>query len=319
MAKDRKSKPAPQKPLSIEQIRFRRKIFLNITVMLFLLIGGIVGYSCLRKYVDQKLTFPVDAPLVVLKNRPVWMSDFLAEKIINSVQPPTARSAFDQQMLVNAYDILKHNPWIKDVRQVRRAYGKKPGDTIEIDCEYRAPIALVRYGDVYALVDAEGIKLPELFNASQLSKIMIGQDGRVNIRVIEGVVRPPPDPGRHWVSEDLNAGLEMVQLLHGQPYAEEVQIVRVNNYNGRLDPREAWLVLMTRDRTEIRWGRPRSATDAFAEVPWHQKLEYMQRIVEKYHRVDAGHSAVDLRFDRVTFPSEDLRGGERSAGLREEP
>ncbi len=319
MAKDRKSKPAPRKPLTPEQIRTRRQFTLNLTVLLVLGIGGAVGYSFIRKYVDQKLTFPVDAPQVVLKNRPVWMSDFLVDQIIGSVQPLTARSAFDQQMLVNAYDILKHNPWIKDVRQVRRTYGKKPGDTIEIDCDYRAPVALVRYGDVYALVDAEGIKLPELFSTGQLPKIMIGQDGRVNIRVIEGVVRAPPDPGRRWVSEDLTAGLEMVQLLHSQPYAEEIQTVRVSNYNGRLDPKEAWLVLLTRDRTEIRWGRPRSASDAFAEVPWHQKLEYMQRIVDKYHRVDAGHSAVDLRFDRVTFPSEDLHGGERSAGLREEP
>ena len=319
MARDKKPKFAPRKLLSPEQASFRRRLRLNIVVNVVLLAGGAVGYSYLKNYVEHKLTFPVDAPRVVLKNRPVWMSDFLAEQIIAVVQPPMARSAFDQQMLVNAYEMLKSNPWIKQVKQVRRAFGSAPGDTIEIDCDYRAPIALVRYGDVYALVDADGVKLPELFSASQLPNIMFGQDGRMNIRVIEGVVRPPPDPGSRWISDDLSAGLEMVQLLYGKQYAEQVQIVRVNNYHGRLDAKEAWLVLQTRDRTEVRWGRPPSASDAFAEVPWPEKLKNMERIVEKYRRIDAGHSAVDLRFDRVTFPSEDLTPGERSAGLRQEP
>jgi hypothetical protein len=318
MAKDKRPKSPPRKPITAEQSRFRRQVKLNITVLLLLVAGSAVGYSFLRKYVDKRLTFPTNAPQVVLKNRPVWMSDFLAEQIVNLVRPSTGLSTFDQQPLIDTYDLLKHNPWVKDVRQVRRVYRQQPGDTIEIDCEYRAPIALVRYGDVYALVDAEGIKLPELFNASQLPSIMFGQDGRMNIRVIEGVLRAPPDPGHKWISEDLSAGLELVQLLYGKPFAEQVQIVRVNNYHGRMDSKEAWLVLVTRDRTEVRWGRPPSASDAFAEVSWNQKLSNMARIVDKYHRIDAGHSAVDLRFDQVTFPSEDLVPDERSAGLRQE-
>jgi hypothetical protein len=319
MAKDKRPKFSPRRPVTVEQSRFRRQVKLNLTVFLVLILGGGVGYSFLRKYVDQRLTFPTDAPQVVLKNRPVWMSDFLAEQIVNLVRPSTGLSTFDQQPLIDTYDLLKHNPWVKDVHQVRRVYRKKPGDTIEIDCEYRAPIALVRYGDVYALVDAEGIKLPELFNASQLPQIMFGRNGQINIRVIEGVLRAPPDPGHKWISEDLSAGLEMVRLLYGKPFAEQLQLVRVNNYHGRVDSKEAWLVLLTRDQTEVRWGRPPSASDAFAEVPWHQKLANMERIMEKYHRIDAGHSAVDLRFDQVTFPSEDLVPDVRSATLRQEP
>src|SRR5258708_10882249 len=201
------------KPLTPEQIRLRRRITLNVLVLLFLSVGAAVGYFRLRTFVEQRLAFPAEPPRVVLKNRPVWMTDFLADQIIDTVRPPAARSALDQKMLVAVYEILKTNPWIKQVKQVRRAYGKKPGDTIEIDCDYRAPIALVQYGQVYALVDAEGVKLPELFSAGQLPRIMFGENGRVNIRVIEGVAKAPPEPGRKWVSDDLSAGLEMVQLL----------------------------------------------------------------------------------------------------------
>jgi cell division septal protein FtsQ len=308
-----------------DTLRWRRRVAVNCGILAALLLGGVIGYSHLRGYVEHRLAFTKTPPKVVLKNRPVWMSDFLAEQIVASVQPATGRSAFDQKMLVAVYEILKTNPWIRQVTQVRRAYGKAPGDTIEVDCEYRAPIALVRWGDYYSLVDAEGVKLPEQFTAAQVKKIMFGQDGHVNIRVIEGVKHAPPPPGIHWPGEDLAAGLEMVGLLYGKPYAEEILNVSVHNYAGRLDDKEAWLVLMTRDGTEVRWGRPKSASDGFIEVKWFQKLDYMQRIVEKYHRADAGHAAVDLRFDHVTFPVDESpgigqpHGTERSATLRMEP
>jgi hypothetical protein len=318
MAKGKRKAIALRSKITPEQARFRRRVSLNVLAIMFLAVGAAVGYFKLRTYVEQRLAFPSEAPRVVLKNRPVWMTDFLADQIIEKVQPPAARSALDQRMLVAVCEILKTNPWIKEVKQVRRAYGKKPGDTIEVDCEYRAPIALVQYGQVYALVDAEGVKLPELFSAGQLPRIMFGENGRVNIRVIEGVAKAPPETGRKWVSEDLSAGLEMVQLLYGKPYAEEILSVKVSNYGGRVDAREAWIVLVTRDKTEIMWGRPKSAGDAFVEIPWYRKLDRMQRIVETYHRIDAGHSAVELRFDRTTLP-ETQGERERSAGLRESP
>ncbi len=318
MAKGKRKTYTLGRTLTPEQARFRRRVTLNALALMFIGVGAAVGYFRLRTYVEQRLAFPADRPRVVLKNRPVWMTDFLADQIIEKVQPPAARSVMDQQMLIAVCEILKTNPWIKEVKQVRRAFGKKPGDTVEVDCEYRAPIALVQYGQVYALVDSEGVKLPELFSAAQLPRIMFGEDGRVNIRLIEGVAKAPPEPGRKWVSDDLTAGLEMVQLLYGKPYAEEVLSVKVSNYAGRIDAREAWIVLVTRDKTQVMWGRPKSASDAFVEVPWYRKLDRMQRIVETYHRVDAGHSAVELRFDRLTLP-ETPGERERSAGLRETP
>src|SRR5205085_2489277 len=121
-----------------------RRITLNVLALMFLAVGAAVGYFRLRTYVEQRLAFPADRLRVVLKNRPVWMTDFLADQIIEKVQPPAARSVMDQQMLVAVCEILKTNPWIKEVKQVRRAFGKKPGDIVEVDCEYRAPIALVQ-------------------------------------------------------------------------------------------------------------------------------------------------------------------------------
>src|SRR5205085_11418901 len=117
------------------------------------------------------LAFPSEPPSVVLKDRPIWVGDFLAEQIARSVRPIGAHSALDHQLLVDITHQLATNPWIKTVRQVRRSYVKAPGDTVEIDCEYRAPVALVRWKDFFWLVDGEGVKLPEQFTIEQLSRI----------------------------------------------------------------------------------------------------------------------------------------------------
>ncbi|MDB5323493.1 MAG: hypothetical protein JWN40_5124, partial [Phycisphaerales bacterium] len=64
------------------------------------------------------------------------------------------------------------------------------------------------------------------------------------------------------------------------------------------------------------WGRPVNAKDYFVEVSPAQKLEYMAKIVQQYGRVDAKHSAVDLRFDIVTFPSADAQGEQANTSGR---
>lgn len=118
--------------------------------------------------------------------------------IIKTARPAGTHSAFDHQLLVNTLAMLKANPWIRQVRQVRRAYGKQPGDTLEVDCQYRAPVALVKWQDYFWLVDGDGVKLPEVFSAADVPRILKGQDKRVNIRVIEGVASAPPESGAKW-------------------------------------------------------------------------------------------------------------------------
>jgi hypothetical protein len=304
MAKAKKQKLLASRTSPSDTTPFKRpQVWLGGSVICLLLAAAFAGYSHLKNYVDHTLTFPHNPPRVVLKSRPAWMTDFLAEQIIASIAPNAPYSSFDQQFLARAYKTLITNPWIRHVNQIRRLYDHQPGDTIEIDCEFRAPVALVQWGEFYSLVDSEAVKLPEQFSLQQLKRIMFNNDGSVNIRLIQGVQRPPPIPGHPWQGDDLAAGLQMVGLLAGKPFAEEVLRVDVSNFAGRNDPAEAQLVLLTRDSTQIRWGRPPQAKDAFIEARWDRKLEFMQGLVQKYGRLDAGHPWVDLRLDRVYYPT----------------
>jgi hypothetical protein len=111
------------------------------------------------------------------------------------------------------------------------------------------------------------------------------------------------ESGRKWTGEDLAAGLTLAQYLSGQPFAEEVVRIDVANFGGRVNEREAQLVLLTKRGTEVRWGRPVNAKDFFIEVSVAQKLDYMRRVYTQFGRVDANQAWIDIRFDKITYPS----------------
>lgn len=303
MARKKKSKPAAvKKPANPERARALRIVTIKTLISLILVAASAAGYLKLRRMVWSDYAYSPQPPQVVLLNQPVWMSDYLAARIIQSIRPPVGHSAMDHRMLEDCALQLGLNPWVREVRQVRRVYRNAPGDTLEVDCEYRAPIALVRYDDYYILVDNDATVLPEVFRPDEVSRLVFGHDGRMNIRVIEGVSRQPPVPGHRWPGDDLQAGLWMVKMLHDKPYAEEIVRVDVSNYGGRELPNQAHIVLHTRYDTEVRWGQAPSWRGF--EAPVQTKLANLQHVYERYGRIDANQAWIDLRLDEVLRPSD---------------
>lgn len=309
MAKIKKPKPMKvRKPMDPERARRMRVMGLHLSLAV-LLIGGIgAGYHYADTYVEQRVAFTRQPLIVVLKNRPAWMNDFLVEQIAQIARPATAHSAFDHKLLEDTADSLSRNPWIRKVHSVRRAYTYRPGDTLEIDCEYRAPAALVKWQAFYWLVDENGVRLSERFTEQDVASIQFAPDGHTRIRVIEGVKHTPPHlAGEQWPGEDLAAGMKMLDYLFDRPYTEQILRVNVANIGGRVDGKAPQIVLGTKYNTQILWGRPPSENDvdAFIEVSTARKLTYLRLAYEQFGRVDAKHQCLDIRFDRVTYPSEE--------------
>jgi hypothetical protein len=309
MAKSKKPKPMKvKKPMDPERARRIRVMCLHLSLGL-LLVGGIgAGYYYADRYVEERVANTTQPLIVVLKNRPPWMNDFLVEQIAVIARPAGPHSSFDHAMLASIADTLGRNPWVRKVHSVRRAYTYKPGDTLEIDCEYRAPAALVKYGAFYWLVDEMGIRLSERFSEQDVPNIQFGPDARTRVRVIEGVREHVPHlAGEQWPGEDLTAGLRMVNYLFDRTYTEQILRVNVANLGGRVDATAPQIVLVTKYNSQIWWGRPPSDADvdAFIEVSTARKLNNLRLAFEQFGRVDGRHQCLDIRFDRVTYPSDE--------------
>lgn len=301
MSRSKKTK-ASARPAREGSPLLRKILFHSACALLY--IGGVcAGFYFLKDYVDKRLTFTRTPPRVVLKDRPSWMSDFLAEQIVRSARPNGAHSSFDHQLLVDTTKLLSASPWVKNIREIRRGYTQRPGDTLEIDCEFRAPVALVKWKDYYWLVDSEGVKLPEQFTADQIERVMIDPSGNRQIRVVEGVGTAPVETGKKWPGEDLSAGLALAATISQQPWANTVRGIDVSNFNGRIDRREAQLALLTQYNTRVFWGQPVNSKSFFVEARDVVKLDNLSRIYAKFGRIDANKPWVDIRFDDPSYPS----------------
>jgi hypothetical protein len=275
-----------------------------------------VGHGVSRRYVAERTAVP-EAPEVVLLGRPAWMNDALAARIIDSVKPGTrGRSALDADLLKEVAHVLAAEPWVKQVRRVRRQFGgdDRPAGVLEIDVEFRIPTALVESDGAFWMVDAEGVKLPERFNADEVGRVSLTAEKSLQLRMITGVAQRAPAAGDVWRGDDLRAGLDLAKLLYDKPFAQDIALIDVSNFSARQNPDAAQIVLHTRHNTEIRWGRPIHARDFYVEVEPVKKLEYLARIHERFGRVDANYPWIDVRFDRVIYPAE---AESRQASTRE--
>src|SRR5438045_3786951 len=137
MPKPRRKLIPLRKPIDPEMLRQRRRTAAHCLAATVLLAACCFGFYLLRGYVDHTLVLVAHPPKVVLKNCPRWMSPLLAERIAAVARPNSAYSAFNHQVLVDTVALLRSDPWIRSVNQVRRVYEHAPGDAIEIDCDYR--------------------------------------------------------------------------------------------------------------------------------------------------------------------------------------
>lgn len=280
--------------------------FRRFTIRL-LLSGAFVGslgygFHLVHRYVEQRHAFPQQQLGVIIKDRPTWMSDALGLQIANSIRPAGLHSAMEHQVLRDVADGLLHNPWVRSVKQVRRVFNKGPGDAIELECEYRTPVALVHCAGQFVLVDEEGYKLPEKYPSQQFPPIMFDAQGHMNIRIIDGVhALPPYLDGQKWAGDDLRAGLQIARLLHGKSYTEDIHRINVANFGGRRSPREPQITLITKHQTEIRWGEPLDVAFKVEKSP-AEKLQRLANLHQRFGRVDGGYSWLDIRLDKVLYP-----------------
>ena len=296
--------PPPQQPKVPSARRVVARLILHAVALASLVAGMAYAAQASKRYVEAQSAAAPAVPLsIALVDRPVWMSDYLARQIAATV-PRRSASPFDHGLLVEAVDRLRANPWVREVRQVRRAYGQAPGDTLVVDCEYRAPVALVQWGHYYWLVDNDGFKLPDQFTEPELPQVTGGRDGHTALRVVTGVHLPPPADGHRWAGGDLSAALDMAKLLYGKAYLDGITGIDVANFAGRIDRSEPQVVLNTRDSTQVWWGRPPLADDFFVEVPVARKLAILRAVVRQFGRVDGGKAWLDVRFDTGLLPAD---------------
>ncbi|MFP4145712.1 MAG: cell division protein FtsQ/DivIB [Phycisphaeraceae bacterium] len=237
------------------------------------------GGEALRSWASTEHAADPSAEQVELTDAPAWMSPLVREQLRQITADAVGSDPLDRQGLVAAVEQLRENPWVLEVDQVRR----QPGGKVVVDARYREPVALIQKSDGYHLVDAEGVRLPGVYYRHQLKS--------VDLPVLIHVSAAPPFRGEVWPGEDIQAGLELVRLLAGQPFFDDIEAFDV----GKRDQRgRICLALHGEAGGVVWWGLP-PGEERVIEADAAVKLAWLRDIVRQRGTVDAGGLVVDVR------------------------
>lgn len=210
--------------------------------------------------------------------------------------------AVQRELLDQAYAIVDEHPgpfsartldalghwlattgWVSGIDAINR----QNEGVIEVRARWRAPAAVVREGAHDFLVATDGRRLKASWRAdlSPFPVILNAADARP-LAVV---------PGQRWPSESVQAGVELLNLLHeqipGSRGLDQVKGIDVSQFQ-----RFRRLILVTDRGNRVIWGRMPSdpVPDAVTTEGKLRQLAALRQHPDFGRRIDAGRSLIDI-------------------------
>ncbi|MCE5325046.1 MAG: hypothetical protein LLG01_01390 [Planctomycetaceae bacterium] len=315
----RKEKPKTPKPPAGTGLVARTVFYCVMGVVAVAALG--VGMQVLQTYVHRQDVARAVELQVSLADKPAWMPRVLADQIASELAGNLDGLAGGASAVI--YKRAARNPWVATISHVV-ARPSTDGKTcqVEVVATYRQPKARVQTEREYAFVAADGTRLPP----QQVPRYRVARplpNGKTQVDYYIGLSDVPPHVegkpiyyitiygckvaapavGEKWPGQDMSDGLRLVELMEKRSYADQITIIDVRNYGGRIDGRaphlRMWAQVGRGRATDIRFGQfPRYEGDYL--VPPERKLAQLDEFVRTHAGQLAGTRAyLDLRYDQL--------------------
>lgn len=296
-----------------------------VVLALLAVVGTVLGMNALRRRAIERRYAGDEGRAVVRVSRiPSWMPISLAGRVSDMITPPNA-SLSDEDLARKVYERARNNPLVARTTRVEvRPNAGRPGGVVEVDLEFRQPLACVNRPGGCVFVDELGVCMPKELVPRY---VLTGRDPKtgkvrqvcyqtraevprgwrklarpIHYVVIDGVSSPPPKDGP-WKAADLAAGINLIKLIRCKPYFAQVAVVDVRNHGGRISRFEPELRICARmgqgRETDIRFGRlPRPGGDSVVSPA--RKVWYLDCYAATHDGNIAGiNRYLDLRYDNL--------------------
>jgi hypothetical protein len=243
--------------------------------------AGALAFNRLEAYVDQLILSKTPRPTFHFVDLPEPVASLAGVDLQNALEDVRQRPWLDDALCADIASRVEKLGWVESLRYVRRLSGGR----FEVSANYRRPAALVQQGSDFVLVDWNAVRLPGTYVFHPMWKL------------VQGVAGSAPPPGQPWAGVDLKTGLDVLAAIRGEPYANQVTAVLVNNHRGRENPRSPHIALATdRPGGRILWGSAPGYEVEENTVP--QKLTILRENFRRTGRADADYLVIDI----TTFP-----------------
>jgi len=206
--------------------------------------GAVYGLEQLKRYVYSLPAYHPSVIRVKLLDPPDWVErEQWGPRILSAVEVPPEDAWMDEQLPMQVARQLTESGWVRQVAHVTR----QMDGTIEVACTYRRPIAMLSTHAGYVPVDADGFRLPEVYE-------QVGaESGWLRIR---GVKTATPKVNTAFQGEDAVAAIRLASLIFDQGWeiSSKISAIDVANFRGRQNRRESHIRLWTPAGQLIEWG-----------------------------------------------------------------
>jgi hypothetical protein len=284
--------PSARRPLLL-----RPKVWASLLLLAALALGGHFAWRRYGPIVARHPQYQLTAERIQITPQPPWIrSDVKAEVLRDAGLIGTVSVLDDPDALVRRIrDAFEFHPWVARVRGIRKSLPA----AIEVDLEYRRPVAAVETSDGRSLtltpIDSNGVRLPEAdFTNVERSYLP---------RIVGTTSRPmtgePWDDPRILGAARLAAGLADVwQQLR------LVQILPSTEPRLHGDERYFTYEILSSGGTRIEWGAAPSKEPNAGESPFATKRQRLVDYATQHGQLDSidGPAQLDVRSDLVVVP-----------------
>ena len=254
------------------------KVLGSAAVVVGLVVGWYFTQRGLAHYAATHHAVPIQPEQVQLRDAPDWMSEAARMELRQLVAQHAGTDPVSNTSLRRTAQALRHSAWVRSLSQVRRLHGGR----IAVRAAYRRPMAIIEARDGYHLVDHAGVRLEALHEASAAREH--------RLPMIVGVGAAPPRSGERWPGGDVQAGLDLAELVRGKRWADQVRAVDV----GLRDDRGRLRLVLHTDDGQVRWGAPPGEGEP-VEPAAEVKLQWLDTVASKYDgQIDAGGQIVEI-------------------------
>lgn len=292
-------KPSVDTAESEQKPGWRSVLFQPKVITIIVVLSVLPLLQSLSRKSEQKLTtlptYQVVRAAIALPDRPDYIPADLLDRIWQRAELPERFSILEPGLAEKLGRAFEQSPWVREVKRIQLAYPT----TIEIELEYRRPVALVRSAEGFYPIDRDGILLPPSdFSAAQLPRYPIVENVRTLPRGPAGVhwgdlavwgaarlvdlLVPEGDTAKYWKKYDLAS-----VRVYGEADLETSSIDHLHQISYRL---------ITRGGSEVIWGIAPGVTD-----PTEPNAETKLQRLNLYYRdfgglqSEQGPVEIDLR------------------------
>ncbi len=280
--KKSKKKGAPQPGNLFTRLFFRPHflVLLAILVSAFMLIPRM---SRLLPNLQGRDGYRLQSSNIQVTLPPRWVPINFVDQVIEKGGLPEELSLLDKSVVKQVANAFAKHPWVAEVKSVRKVLSG-----IQVDLEYRQPVAMVHVKQGLYPVDKVGTLLPP----GDFSPTDIGHYPK-----IENIVTTPQGAaGQLWGDVVVEAAAKLAAAL--EPHWKKFSLASIyaptrNSADTRVD--DLVFEINTEGGSQIVWGRA-PGTDHPGELSVAQKIGRLDALCDQYGTFDENHGKYRIEY-----------------------